>query len=184
MYATLMQLPKVLSRPSRWGYWLAHVGVGVTALGIVLSVSLESEKSLRLKPGQETLAGGYQVTLEKLVSVKGSNYEGIRAYFDIKKHDKTVSRLTPEKRYYKARDLVTTESSLGLYRWTDFYIALGEPLGDDQWSLRFYTKPFVRLIWLGGIMMALGMLSKVFMLRKRNQSVQSIKTVQEISWKL
>ena len=35
-------------------------------------------------------------------------------------------------------------------------MALGEPLGDGAWAVRVHIKPFVRWIWLGGLMMAFG----------------------------
>lgn len=38
----------------------------------------------------------------------------------------------------------------------DLYVALGEPLGDGAWAVRVHIKPFVRWIWLGGLMMAFG----------------------------
>ena len=38
----------------------------------------------------------------------------------------------------------------------DVYVAIGEPLGDGAWSLRVHIKPFVRWIWLGAALMALG----------------------------
>ena len=49
-----------------------------------------------------------------------------------------------------------TEADLdpGLFR--DLYIALGEPVGDDAWAVRVHVKPFVRWIWFGGLLIALG----------------------------
>jgi cytochrome c-type biogenesis protein CcmF len=38
----------------------------------------------------------------------------------------------------------------------DLYVALGEPLGDGAWAVRVHTKPFVRWIWFGAALMALG----------------------------
>ena len=38
----------------------------------------------------------------------------------------------------------------------DIYVSLGETLGNGDWSLRLYYKPFVRWIWLGGIFIAIG----------------------------
>ena len=36
-------------------------------------------------------------------------------------------------------------------------VALGEPIGSDgAWALRFYVKPFIRWIWLGCLIMAIG----------------------------
>jgi cytochrome c-type biogenesis protein CcmF len=33
---------------------------------------------------------------------------------------------------------------------------MGNPLGDNAWSMRIQYKPLVRYIWLGAIVMALG----------------------------
>ena len=66
----------------------------------------------------------------------------------------------------------------GLLR--DLYVAMGEPLEQGQgnqtkWAVRFYTKPFVRWIWLGALIMAAGgliaMADKRY--RKRKQGVQA-----------
>ena len=38
----------------------------------------------------------------------------------------------------------------------DLYVALGEPLGAGAWALRVHVKPFVRWIWAGALLMALG----------------------------
>ena len=42
----------------------------------------------------------------------------------------------------------------GLLR--DIYIALGEPVGESAWAVRLHVKPFVRWIWFGGLLIALG----------------------------
>jgi cytochrome c-type biogenesis protein CcmF len=33
---------------------------------------------------------------------------------------------------------------------------MGEPLGDGAWAVRVHIKPFVRWIWAGAALMALG----------------------------
>ena len=42
----------------------------------------------------------------------------------------------------------------GLFR--DLYVALGEPLTQSAWGVRIQIKPFVRWIWVGGLLSALG----------------------------
>ena len=39
--------------------------------------------------------------------------------------------------------------------WGDVYLALGDQTAKNEWVVRFYTKPFIRWIWIGGLMMAL-----------------------------
>ena len=31
---------------------------------------------------------------------------------------------------------------------------MGEPVGDNAWAIRVHVKPFVRWVWLGGLMIA------------------------------
>ena len=38
----------------------------------------------------------------------------------------------------------------------DLFVALGDPLGNNAWSVRIQYKPLIRLIWLGAFIMALG----------------------------
>jgi len=50
-----------------------------------------------------------------------------------------------------------TEAGIDAGITRDLFVALGEALGGEgAWSVRVYHKPFVRWIWLGGLLMALG----------------------------
>jgi cytochrome c-type biogenesis protein CcmF len=51
-----------------------------------------------------------------------------------------------------------TEAAIDSNLRRDLYISLGEPLNNPQqeWSMRFYVKPFLSWIWLGVLMMVLG----------------------------
>ncbi|KMJ22712.1 hypothetical protein ABT73_19450 [Salmonella enterica subsp. enterica serovar Typhimurium] len=64
--------------------------------------------------------------------------------------------LHAEKRLYNTSRMVMTEAAIdgGLTR--DLYAALGEELDNGAWAVRLYYKPFVRWIWAGGLLMALG----------------------------
>ena len=53
----------------------------------------------------------------------------------------------------------------------------GEPLAGDAWAIRVYVKPFVRWIWLGGLMIGFGGLLAVFDRRYRRRKVTSTKKV-------
>ena len=49
-----------------------------------------------------------------------------------------------------------TEAGIDAGLLKDIYISLGEEIGTDAWSVRLNIKPFVRFIWLGAILMAIG----------------------------
>lgn len=50
--------------------------------------------------------------------------------------------------------MTETAIDTGLFR--DLYISLGEPVGNNAWSVRVHYKPFVTWIWGGALLMALG----------------------------
>jgi cytochrome c-type biogenesis protein CcmF len=74
-----------------------------------------------------------------------------------------IANLHPEKRRYAAGGQIMTETAIdpGLSR--DLYVALGEPIdARGGWALRVYVKPWVRCIWLGALLMALGGFTAAF----------------------
>ena len=50
----------------------------------------------------------------------------------------------------------------------DVLVTIGEPLGDGAWAVRMHVKPFVRWIWAGALLMALGALVTAFDRRFRS----------------
>ncbi len=66
----------------------------------------------------------------------------------------------------------------------DIYVSLGESLGGGDWSLRLYYKPFVRWIWLGGILIAIGGLLAASDKRYRMPRVSSTARLQATSKRL
>jgi cytochrome c-type biogenesis protein CcmF len=62
----------------------------------------------------------------------------------------------PEKRSYASGGQVMTEAAIASGIGRDLYVALGEPLGGGSWAVRVHVKPFVRWIWMGAVLMALG----------------------------
>ncbi|MBV9575684.1 MAG: heme lyase CcmF/NrfE family subunit [Gammaproteobacteria bacterium] len=138
------------------GMSLAHIGFAVLVIGILLSSLLSEEREVRLHPGNIVTLGPYQFLFLNTQGTSDTNYRGIRANFDVIKNNHHVISLHPEKRIYVVRDMVMTKVDIhpGIFR--DLYIALGEPLEGDDWSVRVYYKPFIRWIWFGGIMMMTG----------------------------
>ena len=62
-----------------------------------------------------------------------------------------------EKRFYRTARSMMTEAAIDRGLTRDLYIAMGERLDDNNaWAVRIYYKPFVRWIWAGALLMALG----------------------------
>lgn len=142
-------LPKSLSY---WAMWVAHLGVAVSIIGIVVSSSLGIEKDLKMQPGEIVSIGSHQVQFIKEIPMQGSNYHGSAVEFLL---DEKLS-IFPEKRIYAIGQVVMTDAAVDATLFRDIYLALGEPIGHHAWAVRVYFKPFIRWIWLGGLLMAFG----------------------------
>jgi cytochrome c-type biogenesis protein CcmF len=141
---------------SRWGMVLAHCGLGVFIIGVTLVKSLETEFETRLAVGQSVELGSKEFLFDDIQPFQGPNFESRRGAFVIKQNGNVVGRLFPEKRYFSAREIVMTETAIKAGFFVDYYIALGERFEDGSWSVRIYIKPFVRWIWMGGLLIAMG----------------------------
>jgi len=108
-------------------------------------------------PGEQFTLNGYSFKFKGVNSVPGPNYLAQKGYLTVSKDDQLVAMMYPEKRVYRVQRMPMTEAAIDAGITRDLFIALGEPRGEDgAWSLRLYVKPFIRWIWLGTIIMALG----------------------------
>ena len=67
-----------------------------------------------------------------------------------------VADLYPELRVYLASGTPSTEMAIDPSLWRDLFVTPGEIRANGAWTMTVYVKPFVRWIWLGAIIMALG----------------------------
>jgi cytochrome c-type biogenesis protein CcmF len=138
------------------GMSLAHIGVGVFIIGVAGTNAFSTERDVRLGPGDSEELAGYRFEFGGVAEVAGPNYSAQRAEIRVFRGEQPVAVLHPEKRFYPIQEQPMTEAAVDAGFTRDLYVALGEPLGDGSWALRLYYKPFVRWIWLGPTLMALG----------------------------
>jgi cytochrome c-type biogenesis protein CcmF len=141
---------------SYYGMVLAHLGVAIFIIGVTFVKQFEVQKDIRLSPGQSTELAGYTLRFEGVRSRQGPNYRADRGSVQVLRDGKDIALLQPEKRVYTVQTKPMTESAIDVGFTRDIYVSLGEGLGGGDWSMRLYYKPFVRWIWFGGLMIALG----------------------------
>ena len=152
---------------SYYGMLLAHIGVAVFIAGVTLVKGYESDKDVRMVVGDSVEVGGYRFQLERFSEVPGPNYIASRGEFSVTRNGRAVTMMYPEKRTYRTQNNPMTEAAIDWGFVRDLYVSLGERLGPTTWLVRIYHKPFVELIWVGWLLMALGGLLAVFDRRYR-----------------
>jgi cytochrome c-type biogenesis protein CcmF len=139
------------------GMILAHAGVGIFIIGVAMVESTTLERDVRITPGETLQEAGYSFELHEIVSVKGPNWIAEEARFTVSRNGREIAQMSPQKRRYHRGGQVMTQVALRPGITRDLYIAMGEPLGDSgAWSMRIHIKPFVRWIWAGALLLAIG----------------------------
>jgi len=138
------------------GMSVAHLGLGLFVLGVTIVSAYTVEEDRRLVPGDSIEVAGYQFELRGLRQVDGPNYRALEGEVDVHRNGEFVTQLRPQKRTYLVQQSPMTEAGIDAGWNRDLFVALGDPLGGDAWSVRIQYKPMIRFIWLGALVMALG----------------------------
>jgi cytochrome c-type biogenesis protein CcmF len=145
----IFQLPSNL-----WAMTLAHIGVAITVIGITFTSHYSQESSAIMQVGDIAAIGPYHVKLASLNDYQGPNYQAIAAHFFLVNNGEEI---ITEKRFYSVSESQMSIPGIAMNFWRDVYLALGASNAENQsFEVRLYYKPFVRWIWIGGLMMMLG----------------------------
>ncbi len=138
------------------GMYLAHFGVGIFMLGATIVSAYNFEHDFSARPGDRVQAGGYELVFNGMRKVEGPNFVADEGEFELRDDGEGVAVLQPQIRIYDVQREAMTEAAIHTNVLRDVFVALGEPLGDDAWSVRMYVKPLIGFLWLGSGIMVLG----------------------------
>lgn len=152
MVRRLLGLPR-----SVFGTAFAHLGLGLTTLGIVGTLCFGTEKILSMHAGETVELSGHTLRFVGLYPAQGPNYAEDRGRFElIGVSGSPVGEISSAKRFYPVRQMTTTESGIRTIGFSQLYISLGDEGKDGSVVVRLWWKPLVTLIWGGGLMMMAG----------------------------
>ena len=150
----LAQIPRAI-----WGMMLAHLGVAVFCLGVVMVKTYEVERDMKMDIGESTTINGYTFTFRGAREISGPNYSAMQGLVEVTHNGKRLRDMLPEKRVYRVQQNPMTEAAIATGLTRDLFVALGEPVdGKGAWIVRVYVKPFIDWIWGGCLIMGMGAL--------------------------
>ncbi len=145
---------------SFFGMHLAHIGIAVFIVGVTMVSAYEEEKDVKMELGDTVSVGGYSFVFNGVRERQGPNYRALVGDIDLRKEERVIRKIFPEKRFYVASSMPMTEAAIDSGFLRDVYVSLGEPIDkarpEAAWAVRVYYKPFVDWIWGGCVLMALG----------------------------
>ena len=137
-----------------WGMAIAHLGVGVALIGMASDSAFTREKLAVASPGDKLTVGPWLVELAGIAPVAGPNWTAIEGHLRASRGS-GAETLRPQARVFTSPYTETSEAAIHTAWNGQLYAVIGKQR-EDGWQLRLWWKPFVTLIWLGGVLIALG----------------------------
>lgn len=134
------------------GPTLAHIGVGISLLGVSAGAGLRVDEMGVLGIGNHLNVAGTKLTLQDVQQGKYSTYQYEKAILSYGSH--TI--VTPEKRLYQPQNSLLSKTAIHTNGFRDLYVILGPYQGNNRWLIRASSIPLAPWIWIGGMFMVLG----------------------------
>jgi cytochrome c-type biogenesis protein CcmF len=144
----------------RYGGYIVHIGVLLIALGIIGNEFFQEEGQANLAPGESITVAEYTLTYENLDFSEGPNYTEFSAPMPLTRNGRSIGEITPKKLvYHKNEEQPMTEVGLRPGPLEDVYVVLAgfDNMGQTA-SFKVYVNPLMSWMWIGGLVIILGVL--------------------------
>lgn len=168
MATTHEPLPRVLvnlvrRNGRRYGGYIVHIGVLLIALGIIGHEFYQQEGQANLRRNESITVGAYTLTYRGLEAQRGPNYTEFIGQVDVTRSGRPIGQILPKKHIYnKNQEQPMTEVGLRPGLTEDVYVVLAgfDNLGgaDETASFKVYVNPLMSWMWVGGLVLILGVL--------------------------
>ena len=143
----------------RYGGYLAHIGVVITAVAIAASSAFRSEYDATVRPGQIMNAGSFAVRLDQLWARDEPHRTVVGASLTILRDGQTVGEMQPRTNFYALQQDPVPTPAVRSRPAGDLYINLMAFAEDGSTAtLRVIVEPLVPWIWFGGGVICTGAL--------------------------
>ena len=142
-------------------------------IGVASDSAFTREKLAAARPGDRVEVGPWLVEFRNVMPVAGPNWTALEGELRASRGS-GVTVLKPQSRFFPSPPTTTNEAAIDTSWNGQLYAVLGEQDGQGRWQLRLWWKPFVTLIWLGGILIGLGGALALVgrMIRERRQRIR------------
>jgi len=139
-----------------WGMVVAHLGVGVSLIGMAANGAFTQEALVAARPGDTIRLSRFAIEFQSVEPVAGPNWTAIQGNFSAVRGKGAPILLKPQSRTFTTPLTETTEAAISTLWDGQLYSVIGKPDGEGRWQIHIWWKPFVTLIWAGGLLIALG----------------------------
>ena len=152
----------LLKSRRRYGGLIVHLGVVIAIIGIAMSSLYKVEREATLKPNERLDIGPYAIEFKDLKAGEQPTHILVWANLVVFKGDKPIAELRPGQRFYPNQQSPFASVD-ARYRWNeDLYTILSTFERDgSSATIKAMINPMIAWIWIGGIVILLGVLVAV-----------------------
>ncbi|MGP1283690.1 MAG: heme lyase CcmF/NrfE family subunit [Parasphingopyxis sp.] len=156
-----------------YGMVVAHLGIAVSMAGMAFESAFSEEVLVAATPGETHEVGPYSVTFDGTRPVAGPNWTAVEGGLTVQRGDGEAFVLAPQSRMFSSPQTETNEAAIRTAWNGQLYTVIGSSDGAGRSQLRLWWKPFVTLIWLGALLIALGgLLSLIGRVRRERRTME------------
>lgn len=156
-----------------YGMVIAHLGIAVSMAGMAVESAFSEEVLVAATPGETYQIGPYSVTFDGTRPVAGPNWTAVEGGLTVRRGAGEAFVLTPQSRMFSSPRTETNEAAIRTAWNGQLYTVLGSSDGAGRSQLRLWWKPFVTLIWLGALLVALGgLLALIGRVRRERRAME------------
>jgi cytochrome c-type biogenesis protein CcmF len=147
------------SNRARYGGFLAHIGIVLIALGIIVSSFYGVERTATLQIGESMAAGKYTLAYNGLIFKQDDVKVSAVAEVLASQNGRPVGAMHPSYDYWFSYDDFFAEVAVRTTAAEDLFVSLvwtGFKPGDNTATFRVLVNPLIVWIWVGGGLFLLG----------------------------
>ena len=134
---------------------ISHTAFSILIISIILNSLFSEEVSVNLKKGEEKQLSNYLLKFENISKMEIDNFTSLKAEIHVI-HNENKLKFYPELRLYKVPETITSEADIKTSLFSDNLVVVNYLKDTNYLNIRYQKKPFMLLIWLSAIMLAVG----------------------------
>jgi cytochrome c-type biogenesis protein CcmF len=147
--------------------FLMHLGFVCLAIGVTGSSLGKREQGFTMTEGQTVEWAGRSIRLARVFHRELPDKLVAEAELEVSRGGRWETTLTPAQHFHRLQREWTTEVAIHSTWSGDFYTILHSGTDEGQLSLTFVENPLMRWMWLGGGVIVLGTVVRLWPTRRR-----------------
>jgi cytochrome c-type biogenesis protein CcmF len=141
----------------RWGAWLAHAGIALVVIAIA-GAAWERTTTAELRTGDELRVGAYVLTYTEVERERNGARMRTRAVFEVERDGDELGILRAGRDFHPASGEASNEVGIrhDWWRMHDLFVTVDRLTEDGVVRVQVFVNPLVPLLWLSGLLVALG----------------------------